>query len=107
MTGENKVRVEGCIKNNISRMAQNIEQNKVDTVSNNPFRVNDVARARIIVDDTQLIWDIYAKLEKEFTIIKINPGNNENKFITLNFVYDKRIIGEIQIKYSQNHHTYD
>jgi len=52
MTGENKVRVEGCIKNNISRMAQNIEQNKVDTVSNNPFRVNDVARARIIVDDT-------------------------------------------------------
>ena len=49
MGGQTKMRVMGCIKNNISRMAENISENKVDTVPNNPFRVNDVARATIIV----------------------------------------------------------
>ena len=58
------VSVKGCIKNNLSRIAQKISENCIDSELHNPFRVRDLARATITVDEPRQLEDIYETIDR-------------------------------------------
>jgi len=53
------------MKSNISEIARNIENNRIDKGDKeNPFRVSDILRATITVDQPQQLEDAYEAINK-------------------------------------------
>lgn len=80
------------MKSNLSRIAEQINES--------PFTVNDMIRARIIVNNHEELTQAYKsfKLMPEIVVVRVkNYLDKHLRNITVNFIYSRQIIGELQL----------
>ena len=98
------------MKKNLTRIAQKIRSNKFEN-DENPFRITDMTRATITVDQPKQMEIVYQVLDKSavLSIIKIDSKLSVGiQNVTLNIIYLQQIVGEIEIqcgKQGANHYS--
>ena len=60
---KNHATVEGCIKNNLARIAQKIQDKNLGRDKNSQFRISDMTRATITVTEPGQMVNMYEAIE--------------------------------------------
>ena len=91
--------VTGGVKQNLVRIAQRITENPIEI--NNPFRIFDMIRATITVNQPNQILELINSIESSSNFEMLRIKNKLDKHfgtVYLNVMYNEAIIAEIQIK---------
>ena len=96
------LKVNGGLKSNLMQISQQIQQEEI--MKNGPYRIFDMLRAEIIVQNSSQIIEVLTMIEenKDLDIIRIqNQLKEQEQKVVINVIYIKSIIAEIVIKYGE------